>query len=151
MLWSFYEYQTLKALHIISMTAWMAGLFYLPRLFVYHAECKQGSETAKTFEVMEHKLLRIIMNPAMLLTWALGLSLALQHGGDWFSSNIWFHIKMLLVFILTGFHMYLARIRKDFVASKNRKSSRFYRILNEVPTVLLILIVLLAVVKWPMG
>ena len=140
-------YLIVKALHIIAVIAWMAGLFYLPRLFVYHADAKPGSELSETFKVMERRLLKAIMNPAMLASWALGLWLAFGFGViDW-SSDGWFHAKLLLVVALTVFHMVLGRWRKDFDADRNTKSNRFYRVANEVPTLLLIGIVLLVIVR----
>ena len=133
----------IKALHVISMVAWMAGLFYLPRLFAYHAEAEAGSDKAKTFEVMEKRLLKIIMNPAMILTFVFGILmltvLPMNQG--------WIHAKLFLVFILAGFHGYLAVTRKNFINNKNIKTAKFYKIINEIPTVLLIIIVVLAVVK----
>ncbi len=138
-------YLIIKALHIIAMVAWMAGMFYLPRLYVYHAETQPGSETSETFKVMEHRLLRIIINPAMIATWVLGLVLMFGFI-DWRSAG-WLHAKLALVILLTIFHILLARWRKDFAADRNMRSSRFYRIANEIPTLLLIFIVFLAVLK----
>ena len=140
-------YLIVKALHIIAVIAWMAGLFYLPRLFVYHADAKPGSELSETFKVMERRLLKVIMNPAMLVSWVLGLWLAFGFGViDW-SGDGWFHAKLLLVVALTVFHMVLGRWRKDFEADRNTRPNRFYRIANEVPTLLLIGIVLLVIVR----
>lgn len=140
-------YLIVKALHIIAVIAWMAGIFYLPRLFVYHAEAKPGSELSETFKVMERRLLKAIMTPAMLASWVLGLWLAIDFGiVDW-SGDGWFHAKLLLVVVLTVYHMVLARWRKDFEADRNTRSHRFYRVANEVPTLLLIGIVLLVVVR----
>jgi putative membrane protein len=134
----------IKALHIIAVVAWMAGLFYLPRLFVYHAASTPGSEQSETFKVMERRLLRVIMNPAMIVVWLTGPDLAwawgMYHDG-------WFIAKVILVIGLTTLHHALAKWRKDFAADKNRYSQRFYRYINEVPTVLLIAIVVLVVVK----
>jgi putative membrane protein len=138
-------YLIIKALHIIAMVAWMAGMFYLPRLYVYHAETEPGSETSETFKVMEHRLLRIIINPAMIATWVFGLVLMFGFI-DWRSAG-WLHAKIALVILLTIFHILLARWRKDFAADRNRRSSRYYRIANEIPTLLLIFIVFLAVLK----
>ena len=140
-------YLTLKAIHIISFTAWMAGLFYLPRLYVYHAEAKVGSELSETLKVMEHKLLRYIMNPAMILTFAIGIWLIVITGYGAPGSGAWIHAKLLLVLILAGFHGMCASWRKKFAADENTKSHRFYRWANEVPTLLLILVVFLAVLK----
>lgn len=133
-----------KAFHIISFTAWMAGMFYLPRLFVYHADAASGGELSETLKTMEHRLLRIIINPAMILTFAFGLWLAVITEA-W--SSGWFHAKLLLVLLLVGFHGACARWRKRFAKDTNTHSSKFYRRMNEVPTLLLIGIVLLAVVK----
>ena len=137
-------YEWLKAFHIIAVIAWMAGMLYLPRLFVYHSAADVGSIQSETFKVMERRLLRAIMTPAMIATWLLGLWLAYQ--GGWFKAP-WLHTKFLLVFLLSGVHGMLSRYVKDFAADKRRKSAKFFRIINEVPTVLMILIVILAVVK----
>ncbi len=137
-------YPWLLALHIIAVISWMAGMLYLPRLFVYHCEADAGSRQSETFKVMERRLLRFIMNPAMILTWVLGLTLAWQ--GGWFGAP-WFHVKFLLVFLMSGAHGMMSRFVKDFAIDKNRKSQKFYRVFNEVPTVLMIVIVVLAVVK----
>ena len=134
----------LKAVHIMAVIAWMAGLFYLPRLYVYHTRAKAGSETSETFKVMEEKLLRIIMNPAMIVTWiAGGLLVYLQNQ----YMDGWFHVKLLLVVAMSAFHGALSKWRKDFAADANTRSERFYRLANEVPTLLMVLIVILVVVK----
>ena len=139
----------LKAFHIIAVIAWMAGMLYLPRLFVYHCAAERGSVQSETFKVMERRLLRGIINPAMVATWVFGLWLAWL-GPDsrfgWFLAP-WLQAKIVLVLALSAVHGLLARWRKDFAADRNRHSQKFYRIINEVPTVLLILIVLLAVLK----
>ena len=137
-------YDWIKGLHIIAVIAWMAGLFYLPRLFVYHTRAKPGSEMAQTFEVMEAKLLRIIMNPAMIVTWLAGLALARLGGWE---AQPWFMTKFALVVLMSGFHMWLAGRRRDFAAGRNRISERGYRLANEIPTLLMIAIVILVVVK----
>jgi putative membrane protein len=137
-------YEWLKAFHIIAVIAWMAGMLYLPRLFVYHCEADPGSRQSETFKVMERRLLKGIINPAMILAWVLGLTLAWQ--GGWFSAH-WFHAKLLLVLVMSGVHGMLSRYVKDFAADRNRKTQKFYRIINEVPTVLMILIVILVVLK----
>ena len=139
-------YLTIKALHIIAVIAWMAGMLYLPRLFVYHVEAAKGSATSETFKVMEEKLLRIIMTPAMLATWVFGLLLAFLPQVDAWSSG-WFHAKLLLLFLLTGIHGFFAKLRKDFAADQNERPARFFRIINEVPTALMIGIVFLVVLK----
>ena len=136
----------IKAFHIIAMIAWMAGLLYLPRLFVYHASSKIGSEQSETFKVMEWRLLRFITTPAMLATWVFGLILAFSPLVNW-SQDGWLHAKLVLVVILTGFSGLLAKWTKDFAADRNTRSPRFYRIANEVPTVLMIIIVILVVVR----
>lgn len=139
-------YLWLKALHIISMTAWMAGMFYLPRLYVYHTTVAVGSDSDRMLQVMERKLLRYIINPAMFLTFAFGISLIVN--SPEIMKQGWLHTKLLLVVVgLGGFHGYLARIRRQFADGTNTRSERFYRILNEVPTLLLIAIVILAVLK----
>jgi protoporphyrinogen IX oxidase len=140
-------YLYVKAFHIIAVIAWMAGMFYLPRLYVYHADAKPGSELSETFKVMEHRLLRIIINPAMIATWILGLWLAFGFGVIDFRTAGWLHAKLTLVILLTIFHIMLSRWRKDFAADRNTRSARFYRIVNEVPTIILIFIVILVVVK----
>jgi protoporphyrinogen IX oxidase len=142
-------YEWIKALHIIAVIAWMAGMLYLPRLFVYHCAAETGSVQSETFKVMERRLLRGIINPAMIATWVLGLWLAWL-GPDsrygWFASS-WLWAKIILVLALSAVHGLLARWRKDFAQDRNRHSQKFYRIINEVPTVLMILIVLLVVLK----
>jgi putative membrane protein len=142
-------YEWIKAFHIITVIAWMAGMLYLPRLFVYHCAAEKGSVQSETFKVMERRLLRAIINPAMIATWLFGLWLAWL-GPDsrygWFASP-WLWAKIALVLALSAVHGLLARWRKDFAADRNRHSQRFYRIINEIPTVLMILIVLLVVLK----
>jgi putative membrane protein len=137
-------YRYLLAFHIIAVIAWMAGMLYLPRLFVYHCEAAPGSQQSETFKVMERRLLRFIINPAMIATWLLGLWLA--WAGGWFASG-WLHAKLVLVLLLSGVHGLFARWVKDFAADNNRYTQKFYRLANEIPTLLMILIVILAVVK----
>lgn len=137
-------YFWLKAGHIISMTAWMAGLFYLPRLYVYHADSERGSAVSETFKTMERRLLKTIMNPAMGATWIFGLALAWS--GDWWMSP-WFIAKFCLVLAMSGFHGWLAARSREFAADANTRSSRTYRVVNEIPTVLLVAIVILVVIK----
>jgi putative membrane protein len=141
-------YPWTKALHIVSVVAWMAGLFYLPRLFVYHVERVQpGSETDRLFQIMERRLLRAIMNPAMIATWLFGLCLVFTPGiVDW--SSLWPWTKVLAVGGMTWFHHRLGLRRKDFVAGANVVTGRRYRMMNEVPTVLLIVIVFSVVLKF---
>jgi len=137
-------YELLKAFHIIAVISWMAGMLYLPRLFVYHCDAEPGSKQSETFKVMEHRLLRYIINPAMMVAWVLGLWLAYESG---FYKSGWFHAKLALVLVLSGLHGWLSRWRKDFAVDRNRHSQKFYRIINEVPTILMALIVLLVVLK----
>jgi protoporphyrinogen IX oxidase len=137
-------YPWVKAVHVIAVIAWMAGMLYLPRLFVYHAEAKAGSELSETLKIMERRLLKIIINPAMIITWALGLWLAWS--GGWFHAP-WLHGKLLLVVALTVVHGILAKATRLFAEDRNTRSTRFYRILNEVPAVLMIGIVILVIVK----
>jgi protoporphyrinogen IX oxidase len=133
-----------KALHIISVIAWMAGMLYLPRLFVYHAEAARGSEASETFKVMERRLLKAIVNPSMILVFLTGFALVYLTG-DW--RDGWWQAKFVLVLGLAGLHGYFARCVRAFAQDANKRPARFYRILNEVPTILMILIVGLAVVK----
>ncbi len=137
-------YLWIKALHVIAVIAWMAGMLYLPRLFVYHIEAGTGTLIARTFEVMELRLQRLIMLPALLVTWATGLYLAIA--GHWFKAG-WLHGKLLLVVLLTGVHGFLSVERKKLAAGTTTRNSRFFRILNEVPTLLMIGIVILVIVK----
>ena len=131
----------LLAFHIISFTAWMAGMFYLPRLYVYHCQTTPGTAESERFKVMEVKLLRLIINPAMIATWIFGILLILTPGAvDWHAA--WWWTKFTCVILMTGFHGALSRWRKDFLNDRNRHTERFYRIANEVPTVLFIIIVL---------
>jgi len=140
-------YLYVKAFHVISIIAWMAGLLYLPRLFVYHAYADVGSQQSETFKLMEVRLLRYIMNPAMIASWVFGLLLLGYYGVINWSTDIWFHIKFLLVIILTGFHMVLARWRRLFAEDRNAHSAKFYRYMNEVPTVIMLAVVILAVAR----
>ena len=134
----------LKALHVIAVIAWMAGLLYLPRLFVYHCEAEKGSKQSETFKVMEHRLLRFIMNPAMIVVWVTGPWLAWAQG---MLQDRWLWAKFALVVVLTGYHHALGIWRKDFAADRNVRDQRFYRLANEVPTALMVGIVILVVVK----
>jgi len=137
-------YLWIKAFHVIAVIAWMAGMLYLPRLFVYHCDAPKGSIQSETFKIMERRLLKAIINPAMIVTWVLGLYLVWD--GGWYTSG-WFHAKFALVLIMSGLHGVYVRRLKDFAADKNTKPAKYYRILNEVPTVLLIGIVILVIVK----
>jgi putative membrane protein len=137
-------YLWLLALHIISVIAWMAGLLYLPRLFVYHAIAPIGSEQSETFKVMEQRLLRYIMTPAMAATWIFGIALVLM--GQWFTAG-WFHVKFALVIAMTIMQGLMSAWATDFRYDRNKRPQKFYRIANEIPTVLMIVIVILATVK----
>jgi putative membrane protein len=140
-------YSIVKAFHIIAVISWMAGMLYLPRLFVYHAETGPHSPMSETFKVMEGRLHKAIIVPAMAATWILGLLLVFAFDVVDIRSDGWLHAKLFLVVLLSGFHGALSRWRKDFAADRNRHSARFFRIANEVPTVLMVLIVLLVVIK----
>ncbi|MBV8568152.1 MAG: protoporphyrinogen oxidase HemJ [Methylobacteriaceae bacterium] len=137
-------YPWIKSLHVISIIAFMAGMLYLPRLFVYHAPAERGSVQSQTFKVMERRLLRIIMNPALIVLWASGLWLAFS--GGFFTAG-WLHAKLALVIILSGLHGFFAHCVRDFADDRNIRSARFYRMVNEVPTVVMIAIVVLVIVK----
>jgi putative membrane protein len=137
-------YLWIKALHIIAVISWMAGMLYLPRLFVYHAASKPGSEQAQTFKVMERRLLNFIMTPAMIATWVLGIVLVLQTQA--FAAG-WFQVKLVLVLAMTILHGLLSHWVTEFRFDRNRHTHKFYRFINEVPTVLMIAIVILATVK----
>lgn len=134
----------IKALHVIAVIAWMAGLLYLPRLYVYHSAAEKGSKQSETFKLMERRLLHVIMTPAMIAAWASGAWLAWVQG---LVNDRWLWAKFGLVLLLTGYHHALGVWRLDFAADWNTRSPRFYRIMNEVPTLLMIAIVILAVVK----
>lgn len=141
-------YLVTKSLHVISVIAWMAGLFYLPRLYVYHAEqVATGTPTDTMFQTMERRLLKAIMNPSMIATWLFGLALVATPGiVDW--TMVWPWAKAAAVLGMTGFHGWLAVRRKDFAAGRNRHSGRQYRLMNEVPTVLSLVIVFAVIIKW---
>lgn len=139
-------YPWIKALHVIAVIAWMAGLLYLPRLFVYHCEVAPGSAESERFKVMERRLLKLIVNPAGIAVWVFGLLLVLTPGVvDWASG--WWHLKMLGIVVVTAVHHVLMARRKDFLHDRNRRPQRYYRILNEVPTVAMVLIVVMVIVK----
>lgn len=141
-------YPWFKAIHVMSVIAWMAALLYLPRLFVYHAERgKPGSELSETFKVMERKLLRGIMNPAMISSWIFGLLTLVSLGPGFLAHSPWLHAKLGLVVVLTGYHMACARFRRDFAEDANTRSGRFYRMINEIPALLMVGIVILVIVK----
>lgn len=139
------HYLWIKALHIIAVISWMAGIFYLPRLFVYHADAEKGSELSETLKIMERKLLRIIMNPAMIVTWLAGGCLIWANPA--LMTQGWMHGKLLLVVLMTAFHHALGRWRKRFLVDQNIQTHKFYRKVNEIPTVLMILIVIFVVVR----
>jgi protoporphyrinogen IX oxidase len=137
-------YLWIKAFHVVAVISWMAGMLYLPRLFVYHCNAPQGSIQSDTFKIMERRLLKAIMTPAMILTWILGLILIWQ--GGWIASG-WLHAKIALVLLLSGAHGFMSRAVKDFASDRNVRPAKFYRMLNEVPTILMIGIVILVIVK----
>jgi protoporphyrinogen IX oxidase len=137
-------YEWLKAFHVIAIIAWMAGMLYLPRLFVYHCEAEHGSRQSETFKVMERRLLKAIITPAMVVSWALGLWLAWK--GGWYTAG-WLQAKVVLALMLSALHGFYVRWARAFAADRNPHTQRFYRIINEVPTILMIGIVVLAVVK----
>jgi len=140
------SYLLFKSLHLISVISWMAGLLYLPRIFVYHVENLKDKNTSLIFKTMEKKLYFYIMTPAMILTWIFGLILISSLGPEFFSAT-WIKLKLLLVILLTSYHFYLSKFLNDFKMDRNTKSSKFFRIINEVPTILLILIVFIIVFK----
>ncbi|MDX2265028.1 MAG: protoporphyrinogen oxidase HemJ [Hyphomicrobiales bacterium] len=140
-------YEWVKAFHVIAVIAWMAGMFYLPRLFVYHAEAPVRSEQSEVFKVMERRLMRTIINPAMIATWALGLWLVFGPEGVGLSGNYWLQAKIALVVAMTGVHIMLSRWRKAFERDENTRPARFYRFINEVPPLLTVVIVILVIVK----
>ncbi len=139
-------YLWIKALHVISVIAWMAALLYLPRLMVYHCEAQKGSELSETLKVMERRLLKAIMTPAMIASWVFGLWLVFGYV-SFLGSSGWLHAKLALVLAMSAFHGVAVRWVKDFAADRNTRSQRYYRIANEVPTVLMIAVVILVVVK----
>ena len=140
------SYLLFKSLHLISVISWMAGLLYLPRIFVYHVENFEKKETTKIFEIMERKLYNYIMRPAMILSWLFGVILIYLNGLESLAS-LWLQIKLVLVFILTIYHEYLGKCLRNLKDGSNNKSSKFYRIINEIPTILLILTVFVVIFK----
>ncbi len=139
-------YPWLKALHIVSMVAWMAGMFYLPRLFVYHCDVQRGSAESERFKVMERRLLKQIMTPAMIATWCFGILLILTPGAVDRSAP-WWHVKLLGVLLMSGFHGAATKWRRVFLENRNTKPQRFYRFANEIPPVLMIIIVIMAIAQ----
>jgi len=137
-------YSWIKSLHVIAIIAWMAGMLYLPRLFVYHVDAEPGSKQSETFKVMERRLLKAIINPSMIVAWVLGLWMAWELEA-W--TDGWFHVKFLMVLIMSGVHGHLAKYVKLFAKDANTRSARYFRILNEVPTVLMIIIVIMVIGK----
>lgn len=137
-------YLWIKALHVIAIISWMAGLLYLPRLFVHHCDMPAGSPGSEKFKTMERLLLNAIMTPAAVVSWAAGLTLAVV--GGLFQEG-WFHVKLTLVILMTISHYMMVRWRQDFAADRNKRPQRFYRVANEVPTLLMIFIVILVIVK----
>ena len=140
------SYLLFKSLHLIAVISWMAGLLYLPRIFVYHVENLNDQNSSSIFKTMERKLFFYIMMPAMILSWVFGFILIFTIGIDVFFT-LWLKLKLLFVILLTIYHFYLSKLLKDFNLNRNTKSSKFFRILNEVPTILLILIVFIVIFK----
>jgi len=138
------NYEWIKALHIMAVIAWMSGMLYLPRLMVYHCEAEAGSKQSETFKVMEHRLLNYITSPAMVAVWVFGLYMAWD--APWYD-ELWLQLKFALVVVMSGLHGFLTARVRDFANDKNIYSQKFYRIINEVPAVLIVLIVLLVVLK----
>lgn len=140
------NYEWLRALHIIAVISWMAGMLYLPRLFIYHVDAEKGSVQSETFKIMERRLLKFIMTPAMIVSWVFGLSMLAANPGM-MSGQGWMHVKLLLVVLMSGAHGMLAANVRKFANDQNVKTAKFFRIINEVPTVLMIIIVIMAVVQ----
>ena len=138
-------YYWLLSFHIISVISWMAGMFYLPRLFVYHTRLEKGSYASEMFKEMERKLMRIIINPAMTAAWIFGL--ALSFGQDSWSAGGWFYIKFVAVLLMSGFHGYLSKWRRAFEKDENKHPEKYFRMMNEVPTILMIIIVFMVFLK----
>lgn len=137
-------YDWIKAIHVIAVIAWMAGMLYLPRLFVYHCDAAPGSELSETLKVMEGRLLRIIINPAMAITWVLGLWMAWH--ASWYTAG-WFHAKFVLVIVMSGLHGHFTKAVRQFAEDANARSAKYWRLMNEAPTILMIAIVILVIVK----
>ena len=139
-------YPWTKSFHVIAMVAWMAGLFYLPRLYVYHCDVKPGSAESERFKVMEYRLLRQITTPAMIATWMFGILLVLTPGViDW--SAPWWHVKLTAVLLMSGFHGALSKWRREFLGDRNTRPQKYYRIANEVPTLLMLVIVIMVIAR----
>lgn len=139
------NYDWLRALHIIAFVAWMAGMLYLPRLFVYHSETVSGLEQSETFKVMERRLMRFIMTPAMIVTWVFGLLMLTANPA--LMGNGWMHVKLLCVIVLSGLHGFFAATMTKFARDENVRPAKFYRYINEAPTALMIIIVIMAVAE----
>ena len=139
-------YLWIKGFHLVAVISWMAGLLYLPRLFVYHCSAQTGSDKSETFKAMERRLLRVIMTPALIISWFLG-SVLLMNAPDGLLEETWLHVKLTGALILTALHIMMARWRKDFADDINERSHKFYRAANEIPTILMVVIVLMAVAK----
>jgi len=137
----------IKAAHILSVISWMAGMLYLPRLFVYHVDSTPGGGQSETFKIMERRLLKGIMTPAMIASWGFGLAMIFTPGIVDFATDFWLHAKLTAVVVLSGVHEYLAKTVRIFADDRNEKSARFFRVINEVPTVLMIVIVVLVIVR----
>lgn len=140
-------YLWIKSLHLIAVISWMAGMLYLPRLYVYHAGVKPGGEASEMLKVMERRLLRFIINPAMIASWVFGLWLVKLYGWESLKHAGWFHVKLTMLVLMQLCHAALARWRKQFAADRNIHTAKFYRMINEVPTVLMIVIVLMVIIK----
>ena len=139
-------YPWIKSVHVMAVMAWMAGMFYLPRLYVYHCETVRGSTESERFKVMERRLLKQIINPAMITAWIMGLAMAFTPGiVDW--SSGWWWTKFIAVWLMSGFHGALSKWRRQFLEDRNRRPQRFYRIANEVPTLLMAIIVIMVIVR----
>ena len=139
---SILSYDVIKSLHLIAVISWMVGLLYLPRLFVYHCQVKIRTDEYKRFVTMERKLLKYIMNPAFIITWGIGIILVMN-----IEPALWLNIKIICIVLMSSFHMYCAKIRVQFEKNNNKKNEKFFRYINEVPTILFIVIVFLAVFK----
>ncbi len=138
------NYYWLLSFHLIAVISWMAGMLYMPRLFVYHTRLEVGSDAYEMFKEMEYKLIRIIINPAMILAWIFGICMAF---GQELWADQWFHLKFLMVMIMSGFHGFLSRWRRQFARDENTHSEKFYRMVNEIPTLLMITVVFLVIMK----
>jgi putative membrane protein len=137
-------YLWVKSLHVIAVIAWMAGMLYMPRLFVYHCTAEIGSVQSETFKIMERRLYKAIMNPAMMVAWVVGLYIAWEQS---FFTHPWFHFKLAMVVLMTVIHVMLGRYVRAFAADRNMHSHKFYRVINEIPTLLMIGAVILVIVK----